>query len=91
MTGEHGEYEVIGRARYRGHDPGTVFQALIEPRVEQRGVARGNIRLLRRIPAPDISDCAYALPDGWLPEPPGCNPDMHHDEAPEGASTIERR
>lgn len=57
----HGEYEVTGRREYRGHPPGSVFHALIEPGPENRAVARRDIRLLRRL-RPSVAPDAWKLP-----------------------------
>ena len=81
---EIGVYEVTGRREYRGHKPGDVFPALLEPAAEQRGIARGDIRLLRRI-KPSLVPGSYELPDGWLQEPVSATT-----EAPKGASSIRR-
>jgi len=35
-----------GRTEYRGHKPGTVFPAQLEPRAEARALARGSITRL---------------------------------------------
>jgi hypothetical protein len=37
-------YEVIGRTEYRGHKPGAIFPAQLEPRAEARAIARHSIR-----------------------------------------------
>ena len=60
-----GEYEVVGRREYRGHRPGTVFEARLDRAAESRAVARGDIRLLR-IVEPQIQSGSWRLPDGWL-------------------------
>lgn len=59
----HGEYRVTGRREYRGHTPGSVFQALLEPGPERRAVARGDIALLRRM-RPSVDASAVTIPDG---------------------------
>lgn len=61
---EMGEYEVIGRSEYRGHAPGTVFEARLELGAQRRAVQRGDIRLLRVI-TPEVQP-GWVLPDGWL-------------------------
>lgn len=60
-----GEYEVVGRREYRGHTPGTVFEARIDRAAESRAVKRGDIRLLR-IVKPEVPSGMYALPEGWV-------------------------
>lgn len=57
-----GRYEVIGKRAYREHQPGCVFEATIEHNAENRAIARGSIRLIRRIPA-DLEPGSYRLPD----------------------------
>lgn len=64
----YGVYRVTGRREYRGHAPGTLFEALLDPAVEQRAVARGDIQLLRRV-TPDLQPGSFTFPDGWLPPP----------------------
>lgn len=63
----HGEYRVTGTRPYRGHDPGTIFEALLERRAEARAIARGDIELVRRI-TPTIQEGSYTFPVGWLPD-----------------------
>lgn len=58
-----GVYKVTGRRVYRGHEPGTIFEARIDPAVENRAVRRGDIELLERI-TPDLPP-EWALPKGW--------------------------
>jgi hypothetical protein len=74
-----GEYLVTGQRRYRGHEPGTTFEAQLDRNAEARAIRRGDIRLLRLV-EPDIPPGAAVLPDGWTAE--------HTNEAPEGASVV---
>lgn len=60
-----GEYEVTGRREYRGHPTGETFMARLNPGAEQRAIARGDIRLLRRV-EPLLEPGSYDLPPGWL-------------------------
>ena len=60
-----GEYLVTGKRNYRGHAPGTKFEARLAPGPEARAIARGDIRLLRRI-EPAVPAGSYTFPDGWL-------------------------
>lgn len=60
-----GLYEVTGRRAYRGHDPGTTFEARIAPGPERRAVDRGDIRLIERF-TPTIQPGSLTLPAGWL-------------------------
>jgi hypothetical protein len=59
-----GEYLVTGKRNYRGHEPGTTFEARLAPGPEARAIARGDIRLLRQI-EPTVQPGTYVLPDGW--------------------------
>lgn len=63
---KYGIYEVIGTRKYRGHDPGTRFEALLDRPAEMRALARGSIRLVERI---EIEvPAGYTFPQGWLPK-----------------------
>jgi hypothetical protein len=73
-----GEYLVTGLRPYRGHEPGTTFEAQLDRNAEARAIRRGDIRLLRWV-EPDIPPGAAVLPDGWT---------AAHNEAPEGASVV---
>jgi len=77
----HGRYVVSGRREYRGHQPGSTFEAQLDPNVEQRAITRGDITLLARV-TPGLEPGSYTLPDGW-PERPA---EPLTSEAPEGAS-----
>ena len=80
---EYGVYRVTGRRQYRGHDPGTTFEAALDRAAEQRAVARGDIELLERV-TPDLTPGSFVLSDKW---PPGGR-DKQATEAPEGASLV---
>lgn len=82
MRGEYGVYQVTGRRRYRGHEPGTIFEACIPATVERRAVQRGDIRLLRR-ELPTLQPGSYRLPKDWPP-----TAGIEATEAPRGASLI---
>lgn len=82
-----GVYEVIGRRQYRGHEPGSTFEAVIAPAVEQRAVQRGDIRLLRRI-RPSLVPGSYTL-RGWPPPGRQTTPVAPQTEPPQGGSLIE--
>jgi hypothetical protein len=58
-----GEYLVTGKRAYRGHQPGSVFEARLERNAEARAVYRGDIQLLRVI-TPEVPT-ERALPAGW--------------------------
>lgn len=78
-----GEYLVTGRRRYRGHEPGTTFEAQLERNAEARAIQRGDIRLLRLVEPNVPADATF--PDDWLPD---AAPRTNHD-APQGASVVE--
>lgn len=75
----YGEYEVIGRRQYRGHDRGATFEARHDP-AKERAIGRGDIRLIRVI-TPSVPPGA-TYPEGWLP-PPG---DVPKEAIPETAT-----
>lgn len=81
MTVLYGVYEVTGRRQYRGHEPGTVFEAILDRGAEARAVARGDIRLIRHV-QPGLEPDSFRLPPGWL------NPATPPTEAPSGASLV---
>lgn len=56
-----GRYEVVGSRTYRGHEPGTVFEAVLERQAETRALNRGNIRLLERVEI-GVESGSFALP-----------------------------
>lgn len=41
-------YRVIGQHRYREHDPGATFEALLEPDAEERALRHGVLELVER-------------------------------------------
>jgi hypothetical protein len=59
-----GVYEVTSRRGYRGHLPGQVFEAVLDPNAEARAINRGSIRLLERVEA-NLPAGKYRLPTGW--------------------------
>lgn len=65
-----GLYEVLSPRAYRGHPPGSTFQARIDRFAERRAVDRGDIRLLARI-TPTLQPGSYTLPQGWPTAPRG--------------------
>lgn len=77
----HGRYLVSGQRQYRGHQPGAIFEARLDPAVEHRAIARGAITLLERV-TPDLGPGSYTLPDDW---PPPAEPST---EAPQGVSVV---
>lgn len=60
-----GLYEVTARRGYRGHNPGEVFEAVLDPAAERRAIWRGDIQLIQRV-TPSVQPGSYQLPDGWL-------------------------
>lgn len=60
-----GEYLVTGKREYRGHAPGTVFEANLPGGAAARAIQRGDIRLLRTV-TPEVQSGSWTLPDGWL-------------------------
>lgn len=77
----YGVYLVTGRRQYRGHEPGTTFEALIDPLAEERAIGRGDIQLLRRI-EPGLVPGSYRFAPGWL------GPVHQSTGAPTGASLV---
>lgn len=56
-------YRVLGKRDYRGHVPGTIFPALLDPKAEGRAVDRGSIERIGTVePCPGD----HTLPVGWL-------------------------
>jgi hypothetical protein len=68
----YGVYRVIGKRAYRGHEPGTTFEARLQPGPESRAIARGDTQLLRHV-TPSIPKGALRLPDDWPPSVPSNN------------------
>lgn len=60
-----GLYEVTGHRNIRGHQPGTRFEAVLNPLVERRAINRGDIRLIKRT-TPSLQPGTYTFPLGWL-------------------------
>lgn len=65
----YGIYVVTGRRAYRGHEPGTQFEAVLDRQAETRAIGRGDIRLLKRV-TPSIQPGTYTFPAGWLDDTP---------------------
>ncbi len=57
-------YLVTGRRKYRWHDPGTTFEARLDPDAERRAIARGSIRVIEAIET-KLPDGGYTLPRDW--------------------------
>lgn len=58
-------YRVVGKHAYRGHKPGTRFEASIPPDAEHRALARGDIQVIDYTPV-GLLPGSYTLPQGWL-------------------------
>ena len=54
-------YRVVGPRRYRGHQPGDLFEAQLDPRAEARAIGRGDIVLLARN-VPTLQPGSYQFP-----------------------------
>ncbi len=54
-------YRVAGTRAYRGHNPGETFEAVLDERVEERAITRGNIVVVRRS-TPSLTEGSYQLP-----------------------------
>ena len=65
---EFGLYRVVGDRLYRGHDPGTEFEARLDRNAEARACARGDIEFLRRV-SPALEPGSFVFPEGWLAQP----------------------
>ena len=50
---------------YRGHEPGAIFEAVLDPRAEARAVRRGDITRLQSIHH-TVQPGTFTLPPGWL-------------------------
>lgn len=57
-------YQVSTRRGYRGHEPGSSFEARLEPHAERRAVDRGDITVIERS-TPQLRPGSYLLPRGW--------------------------
>lgn len=64
MSTPIGVYLVTGKRAHRGHEPGEVFWAVLDPEAEARAINRGSIRLIERLEAALPKD-KYRLPVGW--------------------------
>jgi hypothetical protein len=80
---QYGVYQVTGKRQYRGHEPGTTFEAILDPGAERRAIVRGDIKLIRHI-TPGLAPGSYRLPPDWL------GPAAPSIEAPSGASLVSK-
>ena len=83
---KHGRYLVTGHREYRGHPPGSVFEARLDPQAEARAITRGAIRLIERV-EPSLDGLTFRLPQDW---PPHGGPIHAQTEAPQGASVVSK-
>ena len=60
----HKRYLVTGKRQYRWHEPGSTFEAQLDPEAEQRAVARGAIQVLEVV-LPSLQDGSYEFPHDW--------------------------
>ena len=58
----HKKYLVTGTRQYRWHEPGTVFEANLDPDAERRAIERGSIRILEVV-KPSLRRGSYRLPN----------------------------
>ena len=58
----HKRYLVTGRRQYRWHEPGTVFEANLDPDAERRAIERGSLRVLAVV-NPSLEPGSFVLPD----------------------------
>lgn len=61
-------YEVTARRRFRGHSPGTRFEADLDQRIVDRALGRGDIRVIDEGPT-KLRPGSYQLPPGWPVKP----------------------
>ncbi len=54
-------YKVTGSSEYRGHMPGTTFEARLPAPMERRAIRRGNIELVEES-TPRLQPGSYKLP-----------------------------
>jgi len=76
-------YLVTGQRKYRWHDPGTTFEARLDPDAERRAIERGSIRVLEVV-QPGLKNGSYALPEDW----PRTAADAQPAESPTGDSRV---
>jgi hypothetical protein len=60
----HKRYLVTGKRQYRWHEPGSVFEAQLDPLAEERAIARGAIEVLEVV-QPCLQDGSYTIPEDW--------------------------
>lgn len=60
----HKRYLVTGKRQYRWHEPGTIFEAQLDPLAEKRAIDRGAIRVLDVV-QPGLQDGSYTIPSDW--------------------------
>lgn len=57
-------YLVSGQRAFRGHAPGSEFEAVLDPLNEGRALRRGDIEVLERF-IPTLQPGSFTLPTGW--------------------------
>lgn len=83
MTNIYGVYRVTGKRQYRGHEPGTTFEAILDRGAESRAIQRGDIELIRHV-EPSLAPGSYRLPPDWL------EPATRTTETPQGVSLVSK-
>lgn len=58
------KYRVTGTRAYREQQPGSTFEATLDPDAEARALRRGDIELIERSQT-GLRPGSYRLPDRW--------------------------
>lgn len=58
-------YVVTGPRAYRGHQPGSTFEASLDPLAAQRALDRGAIQVVEQS-RPSLQPGSVTVPPGWL-------------------------
>jgi hypothetical protein len=74
-------YLVTGKRKYRWHEPGTTFEARLDPDAERRAIERGSIRVLEEV---EVRVGSFELPEDW----PQAAADAQQPESPAGVSRV---
>jgi hypothetical protein len=59
-------YRVGPRRRFREHNPGDEFEAILDPLHERRALLRGDIVVVERFVF-TLAPGSFALPRDWIP------------------------
>lgn len=78
---KHKRYLVTGKRQYRWHEPGTVFEAQLDPDAERRAIERGSIKVLEEV---EVKVGTFDLPNDWPHNAANAQPT----ESPAGASRM---